>query len=245
VGQYESDPAGAPTFDTGGPYIDVFLSAGNTFTSLTFTDCDLEGGEYLHWYENGVWPVVSDETSPSGNPACITVTINEDTTPTLKQMTGTVFGVARPPASTSKLFPSLSPALMTPSATTAASGSVSLDGSTINVQSGGAAAFKLTCTGTATCGGKLMLTAKSKGKGQKKAKTETIGTASFSIPAGKTAAVKLALNATGRALLNAAHRHLSATLTILKTSPGPSSTQTKSVHLAQQKATKAKKGKKK
>jgi hypothetical protein len=244
VGQYESDPEGAPTFDTGGPYIDVFLSAGNTFTSLTFTDCDLEGGEYLHWYENGVWPVVSDETSPSGNPACITVTINEDTTPTLKQMTGTVFGVARPPASTSKLSPSLSPALMTPSATTAASGSVSLDGSTIAVQSSGAAAVKLTCTGTATCAGKLTLTAKSKGKGKKKAKTETIGTAGFSIPAGKTAAVKLALNGAGKALLKAAHGRLSATLTILTTSPSPSNTQTDGVHLAQQKATKAKKDKK-
>jgi hypothetical protein len=245
VGQYESDPDGAPTFETGGPYIDVFLSPGSSFTSLTFTDCDLDGGEYLHWYENGVWPVVSDETSPSGNPPCITVTINEDTTPTLKQMTGTVFGVALPSAPTSKLVTSLPPALMTSPATTAATGSVSLDGSTIPVQSSGKTALKLTCTGTVTCAGKLTLTAKTRGKGTKtkgkKIKTETVGTAGFSIPAGKTTTVELALNETGRALLSAAHGHLSATLTILKSSPAPAATQIESVHLSQQKAKKRKK----
>ena len=96
--------------------------------------------------------------------------------------------------------------------------------------------------GTATCGGKLTLTAKvTTKKGKKKhAKTETIGTAGFSIPAGKTAAVKLTLGSEGKALLKIAHGHLSATLTILKTSPGPTQTQTESVHLVQQKATKAK-----
>ena len=129
VGQYGSDPAGAPAFETGGPYIDVFLSSGNTFTSLSFTDCDLDGGEYLHWYENGAWPVVSDETSPSGSPPCITVTINETTTPNLKEMAGTVFGVALPPTSTAKSSTSasaLSTSLSLLPPTTAPTGSVSL-----------------------------------------------------------------------------------------------------------------------
>jgi hypothetical protein len=125
----------------------------------------------------------------------------------------------------------------------AVTGIVSLDGSTINVQSGGKAAVKLTCTGTATCGGKLTLTVKTttkKGK-KKHTKMQTIGTATFSMPAGKSETVKLTLNGTGRALLSAAHGHLSATLTILKSSPSPSTTQTKNVHLAQQKAKKGKK----
>ncbi len=125
----------------------------------------------------------------------------------------------------------------------AATGSISLDGSTIDVQSGGKAAVKLTCTGTTTCSGKLTLTVKTTtGKGKKKhTKTQTIGTATFSVPAGKSETVKLTLNGTGRAVLNAAHGHLSATLTILKASPAPSNTQTHGVHLAQVKATKAKK----
>ncbi len=128
----------------------------------------------------------------------------------------------------------------------AASGSVSLAGSTITVQGTGAAAIKLACTGTGTCSGKLTLTAKrTTKKGKKKhTKTQTIGTATFSISAGKTATIKIALNAIGRALLSAAHGHLNATLTILKSSPPPAATQTASVHLALQKATKTKKGKK-
>ena len=129
---------------------------------------------------------------------------------------------------------------------TAASGGVSLAGSTITVQGSDAATIKLSCAGTAACSGKLTLTAKrTTKKGKKKhTKPETIGTASFSISAGKTATVKLTLNAAGETRLSAGHGHLNGTLTIFKTSPSPSNTQTKSVHLVQQKATKAKKRKK-
>ena len=88
-------------------------------------------------------------------------------------------------------------------------------------------------------------TTNGKGKGKKQAKTETIGTAAFSIPAGKTAAVTLVLNAAGRALLKTAHGHLGATLTILKSSPSPMQTTNDTVQLAQQKTTKAKKSNKK
>jgi hypothetical protein len=257
VAQYGSDPVESPAFRGSGKYIDVFLSPGNTFESLSFTDCELGGGTSVQWwnpegasistypYHAGQWEAVSNETSPSGNPSCITVTITGTTKPDLGQMIGTVFGVALPPASTSTST-STSPSSTTPPATTAAIGSVSLDGSSIPVQSSGAAAVKLACTGTATCGGKLTLTAetkgktttKGKGKGKKQAKSETIGTAGFSIPAGKTATVELTLNAAGKALLKGAHGKLSATLTIVKSSPSPSKTQSASVHLAQQKTKK-------
>ena len=124
----------------------------------------------------------------------------------------------------------------------AATGSVSLAGSTIGVQSAGRASVKLSCAGTATCTGKLTLTAKSTtGKGKKKrSETTTIGTATFSIPAGKTATATLTLTATGRTLLKSDHGKLSASLTILKSSPSPTSTQRKSVQLVQKPATKAK-----
>jgi hypothetical protein len=152
------------------------------------------------------------------------------------------------PTSTSTSTSTSPPPTTTPASgvlgATAASGSVSLAGSTITVQRSGEAQVKLACASTTTCSGKLTLTAKvttRKGK-KKQTKTQTIGTATFSIPAGKTVTIKLKLNGTGRALLSAAHGRLGATLTILKTSPAPSNTQTKSVHLAQQKATK--KGKK-
>jgi hypothetical protein len=123
----------------------------------------------------------------------------------------------------------------------AATGRISLDGSTIDVQRNHEALIKLTCTGTATCRGKLTLTAKSAGKKGKNGKPKKIGTAAFSIPAGKTKTIKLTLSRTGRAFLNAAHGHLSASLTILKTFPTPSTSQSHRVHLVQQKAKKRKK----
>jgi hypothetical protein len=123
----------------------------------------------------------------------------------------------------------------------AATGRISLDGSTIDVQRNHEALIKLTCTGTATCRGELTLTAKSAGKKGKNGKPKKIGTAAFSIPAGKTKTIKLTLSRTGRAFLDAAHGHLSASLTILKTVPTPSTSQSHRVHLVQQKAKKRKK----
>jgi hypothetical protein len=127
----------------------------------------------------------------------------------------------------------------TAAATATATGTVTLDGSNIGVQSG-VATVKLSCSGSATCVGKVTLTVKSKPKKGKKAKTETIGTASFSIPAGNTKLVKVKLNGSGRALLRTAHGHLSAAIKIAKSSPTPSKTETQSVHLKQQKAVKKK-----
>lgn len=120
----------------------------------------------------------------------------------------------------------------------AVSGSVSLVGASINV--GGThhnqTAFRLTCTGTATCTGKLTLTVRrTNGKGQHKhTKTDTIGTATYSIPVGKATVVALKLSAAGSALLSTDHGRLDADLTVLKYSPAPSQTHTETVHLVQQ-----------
>lgn len=120
---------------------------------------------------------------------------------------------------------------------------VSLDGSIIDVQSTHEAAVKLTCAGTATCGGKLTLTAAgAAAKSRKKhIKTETIGTTTFTVAAGNTGTIDLTLNSAGRALLSAAHARLGATLTIIKTSPAPSQTHTEDVGLVQQKSVNPKK----
>jgi hypothetical protein len=127
----------------------------------------------------------------------------------------------------------------------AVAGSVSLTGSVLSVQSGGRGSVKLTCVSTVPCTGKLTLTVTSKGKGMhgKKAKAKAIGAAAFSIPAGKTEVVTITLTTAGRALLKAGHGKLSASLTILKSSPAPASTKRKSVLLVQKKVTKAMKRK--
>lgn len=123
--------------------------------------------------------------------------------------------------------------------TAAATGSVSVDGVTINVQDNHEAAVKLTCAGTVTCAGGLTLTVKTNGsgKGKKKhIKTQIVSSTSFSLAPDKSAAVELELNAAGRTLLEADHGRLNATLTILQSSPAPSHTQTENVQLVQQKA---------
>jgi hypothetical protein len=146
-------------------------------------------------------------------------------------------------APATKKPPEEAPAKKQEEAKIAVAGSVSLTGSVLSIQSDGKGSVKLTCTGTATCAGKLTLTVKVKAKKGKKAKTETIGTAAFSIPAGKTGVVTITLTAAGRTLLKAGHGKLSASLTIIKSSPSPTSTERASVTLVQKTATKAKKRK--
>jgi hypothetical protein len=107
----------------------------------------------------------------------------------------------------------------------------------------GVAAVKLIYAGSAhTCGGRLTLTVKTTTKkGNKKlSRTVQIATSNFSIRSGKTMTVKLKFNAPGRALLSAHHGHLSARLTILKSSPVPPKTKTESVSIVPQKTAKAK-----
>jgi alpha-tubulin suppressor-like RCC1 family protein len=97
VGEYSSDPVGSQPLRGNGIYFDVFLSPGNTFAALEFTDCELNGASELEWWNPaagggaGGYEAVSDETAPSGSPPCITVTVNNSTSPDLAQMTGTVF----------------------------------------------------------------------------------------------------------------------------------------------------------
>jgi hypothetical protein len=118
-------------------------------------------------------------------------------------------------------------------AETAASGSVVLDGVTIDVENSREAAVKLTCRDVETCAGKLTLTASTtarKGKARR-TKAESVGTVSYSIPAGKNATIEITLDRIGRELLGDAHGHLSATLAILRTSPPPDKTQVEHVGL--------------
>ncbi len=125
--------------------------------------------------------------------------------------------------------------------TTAASGSVSIAGSLVTVQRSGEAAVMLSCASAVTCSGKLTVAVKMKGKGKKKAKMQTIGAATFSILAGRTETVKFKLTAAGRTLLGAVHGHLTASLTVIKTSPTPSATQSKIIHLTLRKAAESRK----
>jgi len=112
---------------------------------------------------------------------------------------------------------------------------VSLLSSRIAVQAHARALVRLKAAGAGTCRGSLTLKVKLKSaKGRSRSKS--IGVVSFSLAAGKVAAVKLALNASGRALLRADHGHLRASLVVLKSVPTPAQARTASVRLARRPA---------
>jgi hypothetical protein len=117
--------------------------------------------------------------------------------------------------------------------TPAATATVSLAGTRVVRRGRGRVMIvKLTCTGAGgACGGELTLTVQSKGGSHRRgshrrsshrrsSKRVTIGTAGFSIAAGKTTTVELVLNAAGRRLIEADRGHPSARLTIAQREPG-------------------------
>ncbi len=108
---------------------------------------------------------------------------------------------------------------------------VSLAGSIIDVRDGADAQIKLACAGTVACGGKLTLLSRAATKKGDRGRAQTIGTASFSIAAGRKATVELKLNTIGRALIAAARGRLAATLTVLQSKPAPSRAHADSVRL--------------
>jgi hypothetical protein len=107
----------------------------------------------------------------------------------------------------------------------------SLIGKRIAVQPHSRALFKLLGTGAGRCSGKLRLRVKLK-LGGGRFKLKTIGTAVFSISAGKRVSVSVKLNAAGRALLAAGHGGLNASVLLVKQSPTPYVSRTASVRLA-------------
>lgn len=115
VAQYASDPVAPVTFSSTGEFFDVQVSKPNTFTSLTITDCNLAGGNDLQWFNpaanggSGAWQPVSGVSITSTSPPCATTTLTDTSSPTLAQLTGTVFGVAATGSPTPTSSPSSPP----------------------------------------------------------------------------------------------------------------------------------------
>lgn len=103
VSQYPNNPAGSPSYPSNGSFFDANVASGSTFSSVVIKDCNLNGGSQLYWWNpagsgGGAWqPVVGDPTDTSGMPGCLSVTIDGSSSPTVAQLTGTIFGVAQPP----------------------------------------------------------------------------------------------------------------------------------------------------
>jgi hypothetical protein len=94
LAQYASNPVVQPPFASGGQYFDVRVALGSSFSSLEISDCNLGGGTILYWWTGSGWAPVSPQAFTSGPPACATATLSSSSTPTIAQLTGTVFAVA-------------------------------------------------------------------------------------------------------------------------------------------------------
>jgi subtilase family serine protease len=96
VSQFGSNPTGSATFSSTGEFLDVEVAQGSTFSSVTIVDCTLNGGTILEWWNGSAWQSVAPETYAAGPPSCITLSLSGMSVPTIADLTGTVFAVAKP-----------------------------------------------------------------------------------------------------------------------------------------------------
>ena len=106
--QYGADPVGSLT--DGSNYFDVAVSAGSTFSSVVVRDCNnVTALTYLDWWNPnagvaGAWRQIAGNPDPTyspGPPACVSTTLDDSTSPSLSQLSGTVFAAAPSRAITS------------------------------------------------------------------------------------------------------------------------------------------------
>jgi hypothetical protein len=105
VAQYPSDPVAPPSFPASGEYFDVRTSPSASFQSVTIKFYDLAGGTSLEWYSPGIgWqPVLPTPKYTPGPPPLLTVTLSGSSSPSLDQLTGTVFAASMPPGAPAAL----------------------------------------------------------------------------------------------------------------------------------------------
>jgi probable HAF family extracellular repeat protein len=91
IGAYASNPGGGYEFISTSSFIDVHIKPGSAFTSLSLLDCSLNGGTQLNWWDGSAWKLASNQAYSAGT-GCITVTVNNTTSPALADLSGTPFG---------------------------------------------------------------------------------------------------------------------------------------------------------
>jgi hypothetical protein len=71
-------------------YFDIHIAPGSTFTSMTIVFSNLGGTTSIKWWNGSSWVSVSPQTY-SAKRGTITITLSSTSTPTIAQLTGTVF----------------------------------------------------------------------------------------------------------------------------------------------------------
>jgi hypothetical protein len=232
VGVYASDPV--PALSDGTSFFDVATSFGSSFTSVSFKICGIAAEATIDWWDPGAeaWKPASEQTPPSGDPPCITVTVDSTTSPSLSQLEGTVFAVeASSPTGTGE-----TPAPGTGTHGENGSGSTGAPTAASRSTPSGVAGFTskaaprisfagparfrhgavlapLRCSsGSGSCAAvTLRLTATERHRGHRP-RTIVIGQLTLKLVAGQSKTARLALNRAGKRLLNV-RGSLTATLT--------------------------------
>jgi hypothetical protein len=105
---YGDNPVG--NLNNGLQYFDVVANTGNTFTTVVITNCvGVSASSILSWWDPtanagaGGWVPVRGNPGPSydSNIGCLSATLDDTTSPTIGELTGTVFGVSSNNAITS------------------------------------------------------------------------------------------------------------------------------------------------
>ena len=92
VAEYAANPAGTPSFNSSGVYFDVYVSSGNTFTSVSIVQCTANGGTQAYWWDGIEWVLASQQQYDAAT-GCITITVDSTTSPSLGDLFGTIFAV--------------------------------------------------------------------------------------------------------------------------------------------------------
>ena len=100
VAQYSVDPVSTTPPTAANAYFDVFVPSGSSFTSVEVTDCNLAGGSVVYYYDPATsqWAEVAGQ-SYNADTGCVTFTLGNSSTPSLTELSGTMFGVEDVPPS--------------------------------------------------------------------------------------------------------------------------------------------------
>ena len=88
---YSSNPRSSITFrNNTGSFFDIYVAQGSNFSSLTIITCNMSGFGRIRWLDGGTWRLVSPQSYANG---CVTMNLSTTSSPTIAQLTGTIFGV--------------------------------------------------------------------------------------------------------------------------------------------------------
>jgi hypothetical protein len=90
VASFTGNPGGIPVFQNGSGYFDARVTPNSSFSEVKVIDCNLNGGSVVYWYDGSTWLEASKQVY-NATSNCITITVNNISSPNLTQLNGTYF----------------------------------------------------------------------------------------------------------------------------------------------------------